>query len=249
MSDCTVEISSVGTILVNKTADDQLHYYNKPLPVVHESQSSSHANRESQQQQQSIITNESSSYLLQNLQNVTVLVHGSRPSLHLQHIQNCRIYVSEPTLGPVHVTDCHSSEIRCRCYQLRVHDSKDVKFSVWVRSGPIIEDCNGMVFDGNYYSDEVMKIGGCNGNDGVDGSSATDGVIGRNMFWDVKDFNWLRALRKSPNFVVITKKTSDVGNNEELSKEETFTKSYDDVAPKDDKLTILSEEEESEDEL
>jgi hypothetical protein len=30
-----------------------------------------------------------------------------------------------------------------------------------------------------------------------------DNQPGRNMYWDVKDFNWLRSLRKSPNFTVI----------------------------------------------
>ena len=31
----------------------------------------------------------------------------------------------------------------------------------------------------------------------------TENFPGRNMYWDVKDFNWLRSLKKSPNFTVI----------------------------------------------
>ena len=46
-----------------------------------------------------------------------------------------------------------------------------------------------MVFEGDYYSNEEEN----------------------NLYWDVKDFNWLRTLRKSPNFVVVsdTKESTD----------------------------------------
>ena len=59
-----------------------------------------------------------------------------------------------------------------------------------------------MEFSGNYYSGGARE-GGCN-DDGACGNGM-DGavVVGRNMFWDVKDFNWLRAFRKSPNLVVV----------------------------------------------
>ncbi|KAL7538857.1 hypothetical protein ACHAXR_010410 [Thalassiosira sp. AJA248-18] len=236
MTNCTVELSSNGTILVNETPEDQLQYYSAPRPTAHAVHPTPphHAT-----------TQESSSYLFQNLQNVTVLLHGSRPSLHLQHIQNCRIYVCEPTLGPVHVTDCQSSEIRCSCYQLRVHDSNDVSFGVWVRSGPIIEDCKGMIFDGNYY---------CNDDGSNDGESPNSrlfesggGGVGRNMFWDVKDFNWLRALRKSPNFVVITK-SSVVGSEEHGGKVDSTLAN--DISPKDANCSVQATiSSDSEDEL
>lgn len=201
-SDCTVEVSSDGTLLVDKTAEDRLGFYGGPRPVDALHPTSPRADR---RQRQPDNAQEASSYLLRNLRNVTVLVHGARPSLHLQRIENCRVYVTEPTLGPVHVTECRSSEIRCSCYQLRVHDSKDVEFHVWTRSGPIIEDCSGMAFGGDYYLDHVA------------GSAAGPD---RNMFWDVKDFNWLRALRKSPNFVVIEKPAKmpkDSGSTDEGS--------------------------------
>jgi hypothetical protein len=66
-----------------------------------------------------------------------------------------------------------------------VHESKSIKFGAWVRSGPIIEHCTEMTFAGDFYTD--------------------DNQPGKNMYWDVKDFNWLRSLRKSPNFTVIEK--------------------------------------------
>ena len=134
-----------------------------------------------------------SSYLLQNLTNSTIIIHPTLQSLHIQNINNCKIYSS--VLGPVHVTNCHNSEIRCSAYQLRVHDSKNVKFQAWVRSGPIIEDCTSIVFAGNFYE--------------------SGSQVGRNMYWDVKDFNWLRSLRSSPNFSVVETIESDASTMNE----------------------------------
>lgn len=128
-----------------------------------------------------------SSYLIRNIRNSMIIIHSTLQSLHIQNIHNCKIHAS--VLGPVHVTNCHDSEIRCSAYQLRVHDSKSITFGVWVRSGPIIEDCTCMVFAGDFYTSSSEP--------------------GRNMFWDVKDFKWLRSLRKSPNFTVIEHNAHD----------------------------------------
>ena len=215
LSDCTIEISSDNTtIFITEAMADhgRLQYYTQPRSIhaLHPPSSSSHIAHHSKEASESQLAtgkeSSSSSYLLQNLHNVTLLLHGSRPSLHIQHIDECKIYITEPTLGAVHVTDAQCSTIHCACYQLRVHDSKEVQFNVWTRSGPIIEGCTGMVFMRNYYL-ENGKAGITDDSGGKSGyleaSSGTDIVVGRNMYWDVKDFNWLRALRKSPNFVVV----------------------------------------------
>lgn len=198
-SDCIIEIFSDGSIKVNESTQSQIQYYSRPrLPdALHPPKCNSSEYTKATTPITTLPSTPGSnmSYLLQNLTNVTILLHGSRPSLHLTNIQNCHIYATEPTLGPVHVTNCHSSEIRCSCYQLRIHDSINVRFGVWVRSGPIIENCKEMVFVGNYY---YIKDHECS----EEGVGDKNGV-GENMFWDVKDFNWLRTLRKSPNFVVI----------------------------------------------
>jgi len=215
MSNCTVEISSSGTVLINETTQDELQFYSAPRSV-HTLHPPSHTVVEDQ-------AHESSSYLLQNLSNATILIHGSRPSLHLQHIYNCKVYITQPTLGPVHVTDCTSSIIHCSCYQLRIHESKDVRLKCWVRSGPIIEDCNGMVFEGDYYSNEE----------------------GNNLYWDVKDFNWLRTLRKSPNFVVIKSDTdTKEGTKGEAVSDQKLVPEVSSV-----EAAKAEEEEDSEDEL
>eukprot|EP00985_Skeletonema_marinoi_P019994 scaffold11655_cov133-Skeletonema_marinoi.AAC.9 len=219
-SDCIIEIFPDGNIQVNEATQSQIQYYSLPRridslhpPTFNKSYTLQHDMTSSSS------SGSSMSYLLQNLTNVTIILHGSRPTLHIKNIHNCHIYVTEPTLGPVHLTNCHSSEIRCSCYQLRIHDSSQVKFGVWVRSGPIIENCKEMVFEGDYYSG--------------DGSG-----VGKNMYWDVKDFNWLRTLRKSPNFVVVA--ASDEGGG---LKEEGRVSGEEGVG------VLQEEDEDSEDEL
>ena len=162
-SDSIIEIQSDGSI--NQIENEHPHEHWKTYTAPSES----------------VTTTGASSYLLQNISNSTIIIHPTLQSLHIQNIQNCKVHSS--VHGPVHVTNCHNSEVRCSAYQLRVHDSKNVDFGVWVRSGPIIEDCTGMVFAGNFYTNTSQP--------------------GRNMYWDVKDFKWLRSLRKSPNFTVI----------------------------------------------
>ncbi|KAL7458017.1 hypothetical protein ACHAWC_009524 [Mediolabrus comicus] len=202
-NDCIIEIYSDGTIKewskheLTKEQQQYIQYYGGPRrlnglhpPTFNNNAAAAAATTTTETttvggNNNSIIM----SYLLQNLNNVTILLHGSRPSLHIKNIQSCQIYVTEPTCGPVHVTNCYSSVVRCSCYQLRIHDSSDVKFSVWVRSGPIIENCTKIVFDGSYYCLEMDE---------------SSGGEGENMYWDVKDFNWLRTLRKSPNYTVVT---------------------------------------------
>lgn len=238
-SDCIIEIFPDGNIQTNKATQSQIQYYSLPRsmhslhpPTFNSSSNTQHHNTSSS-------SGSSMSYLLQNLTNVTILLHGSRPTLHIKNIHNCHIYVTEPTLGPVHLTNCHSSHIRCSCYQLRIHDSIHVKFHVWVRSGPIIENCKEMVFEGDYY-----YLGGDDENGGGGG--------GKNMYWDVKDFNWLRTLRKSPNFVVVTAAAAAAASDEKHGlKEKGIVSGKEGVATAEvsDQMSLQEEEEDSEDEL
>ena len=225
-TNCIIEISSNGTVVVRSSDDDddegmteeqlKLQYCTAPRSIralpypaaaIVENQSTATTTETSSAAE---TASAASSYLLQNLHNTTLILHGSRPSLHIQNISHCKLYITQPTMGPVHVTNCTHSTIHCSAYQLRVHESKNVRFNVWVRSGPIIEDCTGMVFEGNYYSDEESSDVNESDTNASAMNGIADGVGGgggrRNMYWDVKDFNWLRALRKSPNFVVIEKK-------------------------------------------
>jgi hypothetical protein len=165
-SNCNVEIHPDGSVTSTEDAHEFWKMHSAPCVVKHNTSDTG-----------------TSSYLIQNVSNSTIVIHPTIQSLHIQNIVNCRIH--SVVLGPVHVTNCHNSEIRVSAYQLRVHESKSIKFGAWVRSGPIIEHCTEMTFAGDFYTD--------------------DNQPGKNMYWDVKDFNWLRSLRKSPNFTVIEK--------------------------------------------
>ena len=210
-SDCSIDVQSDGSIK-QTTNDKPEHwdtYYAIPRAVEHTDTGTS-------------------SYLIQDISNSTISIHPTLQSLHIQNVHNCKIYAS--VLGPVHVTNCHDSEIRCSAYQLRVHDSKSVRFGVWVRSGPIIEDCTGIVFAGNFYTNASQP--------------------GRNMYWDVKDFKWLRRM-KSPNFTVIEHNAHD--DNYVDSSDTISVVPGGDAVETDTKKEILSDhpdvDEDSEDEL
>ena len=182
-SDCFVEIKSDGSVLCNKDVNQHTDW-------------AAYADPRSEKEN-SAVSSAMSIYLIQNMKYSTIIIHPTLQSLHIQNIHNCKIHSS--VHGPLHVTNCHNSEIRCSAYQIRVHDSKSVRFGVWVRSGPIIEDCTSMVFAGDFYSSGVE--------------------VGKNMFWDVKDFNWLRSLRKSPNFTVIGENDDVVVDSEKTGEE------------------------------
>lgn len=191
-SNCTVEVMNDNTVRIEKSRKSRFgDWHARPC--------SSGGGEEPRG------SDGSSSYLIRNLENVTVLLHGTRPSVHMRHVRNCTIIVSDETHGPVHVTDCHSTVVRCSCFQLRVHESTGVEFRIWARSGPIIEDCRAITFAGDYFR-------------------AGEEVNRRNLFWDVKDFNWLRALKKSPNFEVVPLPTEGGGAEEVASGVEDVAK-------------------------
>jgi len=103
-----------------------------------------------------------------------------------------------------------------------------------------------MVFEGNYYAgDDTNKSSGGGGSNSVEE---------KNMYWDVKDFNWLRTLRKSPNFVVVTTDGSsgeevDGGKDETIVSDEEGVGRTMSVSVQDDTLPLQEEEEDSDDEL
>ena len=106
-----------------------------------------------------------------------------------------------------------------------------------------------MIFEGDYYhleeeNDDDVNVNIINNDKGCSSSG-----VGRNMYWDVKDFNWLRALRKSPNFTVIPIKKSYAGLERSDEAAKKMSKNDND----DEKQAVIVphalEEEDSEDEL
>jgi hypothetical protein len=114
---------------------------------------------------------------------------GTYSSIHIINTKNTTIQINTPIAGPTHVTNCHDTNITLSfCRQLRIHDCINVSFYIHVASGPIIEGCKGMKF---YQCDYISH-----GKDDFEKE--------QNLYWDVKDFHWLKNLVKSPNFAVFT---------------------------------------------
>jgi len=144
---------------------------------------------------------ESKAFLIRDLNSCNVLVEGTYSSLHIINIKDCTIRMKTPIPGPVHVTNCHDTSIHLAfCRQLRIHDCTNVRFYIHATSGPIIEGCKDMKF---YQCDYVSN--------GIDNFEKE-----QNLYWDVKDFHWLKNLVKSPNF--------DVHNEMVRKKEEEVEK-------------------------
>ena len=131
---------------------------------------------------------------------------------------NCRITFTTPISGPLHLTDCHQTTIISASDQLRVHDCNKVTFHIHVASGPIIENCQGM----DFYGDFILKLFPKKQN--VEKNKEL--LLAPNLFWDVKDFCWLKNFVQSPNFRVVKEpyfhNTASVSNQERVPKDNVF---------------------------
>jgi Tubulin binding cofactor C. len=95
------------------------------------------------------------------------------------------------------VTNCQDTTILIPySRQIRIHDCTNLSFIVHVASGPIIEGCKGIKFYQKDYRPTTDLSGGAINNDVH--------PAGMNLYWDVKDFHWLKNHVKSPNFDVFT---------------------------------------------
>jgi len=160
--------------------------------------------------------------------------HGLYNSVHVIDTNDTSIQIVPPIHGPVHVTNCgKDTKIQIPfSRQLRIHDCTAVTFIIHVASGPIIEGCQGMKF---YQRDYKAPKG----------APLEEFDHSANLYWDVKDFHWLKNNVKSPNFEVY---------NEDALKEEDilinyFSSSLEIVeSPKGDEEAAPSPESESDEE-
>lgn len=118
-----------------------------------------------------------STLILRNLQDCTISLEALYKSLHMVAVNGSCVRVAQAVEGPIHVTQCHTSELHISCQQLRLHDSTDLTVRLPVApAGIILEDCRHIVFE-------------CEDNE---------------KLLDIKDFGWLRSGIPSPNFSVQT---------------------------------------------
>lgn len=105
--------------------------------------------------------------------------NGNYKALHIQNVSDSIVRVVNAIGGAVHVTACQDLELFASSHQLRMHESSSLKCHVSVGSGPILEDCTGIVF--------YVSANKSNGD----------------FVYDAKDFNWLRNGLPSPNFCLV----------------------------------------------
>ena len=95
----------------------------------------------------------------------------------MQRLHHCRLHVPEKIRGSCLLFHCTSSLFLLPdLQQLRIHHTQKTLFAVGIQSGPILEDSAKLVF-----------------------APSTTASSQRNVWNEVKDFNWLRK-EKSPNF-------------------------------------------------
>ncbi|CAD8085507.1 unnamed protein product [Paramecium sonneborni] len=119
---------------------------------------------------------ENGSLLLKNLDNSPFNVEGSLDTFYLHSLKNVKVKFGD-VKGSVWVDKCEGCEFQGSMHQLRIHDTIDCSFIIYVTSNPIIERCSKLSF---------TKLG----------------TKENNLFDQVQDFNWLKQ-EKSPNFSII----------------------------------------------
>jgi len=106
-------------------------------------------------------------------------------------LKGCKVYAGVVE-GATFFDKCVDCEFQIVAHQIRIHNAKGIKFSLFATSKPIIEFSTDLVFGKYDYTydkfDEDWKASGFEGRE--------------NLYYDVQDFNWLKH-EKSPNFKVI----------------------------------------------
>jgi hypothetical protein len=141
--------------------------------------------------------------------------------MHIVNTKKSTIRIQKPIAGPIHVTDCHDTDIQIKfCHQLRIHDCTNVSFTLHVSSGPIIEGCKGMKFIQSEYNSSIGEDNLC---------------VKDNLYWDVKDFHWLKNI-KSPNFVTVSEeeRKKEMLCNRVVNDESSLNDDHDDISSEDE---------------
>mmetsp|Transcript_14286 Transcript_14286/g.18019 ORF Transcript_14286/g.18019 Transcript_14286/m.18019 type:complete len:360 (+) Transcript_14286:100-1179(+) len=116
-------------------------------------------------------------------------------SVNINNLIDCTIQILTPITSSLHITDCRNSSIIAAARQFRIHDSSNVQFHIHAQSGPIIENSRDIIFWGDFESLAGIKI------------------EGSNQYRNVKDFNWLGVVIKSPNYKVVENDENGEGDS------------------------------------
>eukprot|EP00127_Corallochytrium_limacisporum_P004105 Clim_evm50s157 gene=Clim_evmTU50s157 len=135
---------------------------------------------------------------LANLTNCLIDIRRRCGALHLSNITDC-VLLCGPIKGSCLMYKCEGSKLYIMCQQLRIHDTYDTDFYLYVHSSAIIEDCDRVRFGPfvlhadtrSLYADEKADF------------AAYSFSAARNRWHKVEDFKWLRPGEPSPHWQTI----------------------------------------------
>lgn len=132
-------------------------------------------------------------FAVARLRGCCVYVFEACAAVHIADLRECRVLLAPTARGSVYVDRCERCVFAVATQQLRIHTSSDCRFHVRCKSGPIIEDCTGLVFAPYRVVypglDEDLAAAGFRDED--------DGEL-----WHaVQDFNWIKS-EPSPHFTI-----------------------------------------------
>ncbi|ERL93786.1 tubulin-specific chaperone C [Dendroctonus ponderosae] len=126
---------------------------------------------------------------LEKLSNCTVYLKGFPSTLHLNNLDNCRIF-SGPVSTSIFAENCNNSTLVIACQQLRLHSSQNIEIYLHVTSRAIMEDCSKVAVAPYNWRYE-----------NIDQHFLDAGLDKQVNNWRcIDDFNWLNAERHSPNW-------------------------------------------------
>mmetsp|Transcript_30190 Transcript_30190/g.48749 ORF Transcript_30190/g.48749 Transcript_30190/m.48749 type:complete len:135 (+) Transcript_30190:709-1113(+) len=112
-------------------------------------------------------------------------------SLHLHRLKECRVHAG-PVQGPIRIEQAVGCTFSLASRQIRIHDSRECRFYLYVCSNPIIENCTSLQFSS--YNFEYTKRLKHFKDAGLDQSD--------NKWSSVEDFKWLKS-QHSPNWSIM----------------------------------------------
>ena len=129
-------------------------------------------------------------YQLKNLKNCVVYLMGRLKAVHMLGLERCKVFIGA-VAGASHITNCSHCEIYVASHQIRIHQSLDTDFYVFVATNPIVESVARVRF-----SPFLLRY------QGLEAHMKDCGLDGKNLWDQVQDFKWLKQ-EKSPNWGII----------------------------------------------
>lgn len=128
---------------------------------------------------------------LDALINCNVLICGTPSTVRVSSLSSCKIFACAST--SIFVENCKNTIFVCASQQLRIHDTIESEFYIYVTSSAIIENCKQLRFAPlTLNSAPIIK------------SFEMAGFKESNNNWKVvNDFDWLSSYEPSPNWCEI----------------------------------------------